>query len=87
MQCLDDKAIVPIGEPGKPTSATQRRHNASLTTPGKETLALDHDYHLCGIVPSVCLVVDIPDTQKGSFYQGNCQKQSSSSKQPHSPLN
>ena len=30
MQCLDDKAILPVGEPGKPTAAYSRSHNASL---------------------------------------------------------
>lgn len=71
MQCLDDKAIIPIGEPGKPTAATQRQHNSSLTTSANAVKALDHDYHLCGLVPSVCLMVEIPDSPRGSFYKGN----------------
>ena len=72
MQCLDDKAIIPVGEPGKPTAATNRRHNAGLvTSTGTGLLSLDHDYHLCGIIPSVCLQVDIPDEPRGSFYHGD----------------
>lgn len=30
----------------------------------------DHDYHLCGIVPSVILSVDVPTNADGSFYNG-----------------
>lgn len=69
--CLDDKAIVPIGNPGIPISTGVRGHNSSITsTEGHQLLALDHDFHLCGIVPSLALEVEIPDSIKHSFYQG-----------------
>ena len=72
MQCLDDKAIVPVGDPGKPMTAVSRSHHSGLTSGERnQLLCVDHDYHLCGIVPSVCLTVEIPDTPRGSFYHGD----------------
>lgn len=69
---LDDKAIVPIGEPGKPVSTNVRSHNASLvTTSSSVTLsALDHDYHVCGAVPSVAFKSDIPEDTTNTFFRG-----------------
>ncbi|XP_053395894.1 uncharacterized protein LOC123545597 [Mercenaria mercenaria] len=71
MQCLDDKAIIPIREPNRPTSACQRKHHGSLVAGENNLLTLDHDYHLCGIVPSVCLLVDIPEHFRDTFYHGD----------------
>ncbi|WAR02681.1 hypothetical protein MAR_009239 [Mya arenaria] len=31
---------------------------------------IDHDYHLAGIVSSVCLNVDIPESPRDLFYKG-----------------
>lgn len=71
-QCLDDKAIVPVGEPGRPVGAVNRAHNRGLvSSTGSRLLTLDHDFHICGIIPSVCLMVDIPDNARGSFYRGD----------------
>jgi hypothetical protein len=70
--CEDDKSIVPVGEPEKPVSALLRHHNRSLTTKDNTTIvALDHDYHVCGLVPSVTFKVNIPEDPRDSFYQGN----------------
>lgn len=72
MQCLDDKAIIPIGEPGKPTTVYSRIHNPGLVCGNTSPLlSLNHDFHICGLVPSVCLLVDIPNDIKGSFHHGN----------------
>lgn len=71
MQCMDDKAIVPVGEPHKPTPAVSRAHHRGLVNTNSANLTTDHDYHICGIVPSVCLFVDIPDNSRGSFYHGD----------------
>ena len=51
---IDDKAIVPVGEPDCPVSTRVRGHNQSLVPlNGSTLLALDHDFHGHEIVPSV----------------------------------
>ena len=67
----DDKAVIPIGEPNKPIASVNRSHNRSLTATSESTLlALDHDFHICGFVPSVIFDIHIPENPKDSFYQG-----------------
>nr|XP_022308033.1 uncharacterized protein LOC111114036 [Crassostrea virginica] len=68
--CLDDKSIVPIGEPGSPTSTGVRAHNKSLIPEGAKLSALDHDFHIHGAVPSVLLDVELPECKDDSFYNG-----------------
>lgn len=34
-------------------------------------VALDHDFHVAGIVPSVCFNVSIPESIHDSFYIGS----------------
>ena len=47
MICLDDKATVPLGEPGKPQATGVRGHNRSLAPLNGPVLsAMDHDFHL-----------------------------------------
>ena len=70
MISVDDKAIIPVGEPGLPVSTGVRGHNRSLVSAGHELAALDHDFHVSGLVPSVVLVVDLPDSRQDSFFQG-----------------
>ena len=68
---VDDKAIIPVGEPGMPVSTGVRGHNRSIVPlQGQGPAALDHDFHVCGIVPSVSLFVDIPESSFDSFYNG-----------------
>ena len=70
--CMDDKAIVPVGEPGIPISTGVRGHNKVLTpSEGPVLVATDHDFHLCGLVPSVVLVTEIPRDSKDSFFSGD----------------
>lgn len=46
-QCLDDKAIVPVGEPWRPVGAVNRAHNRGLvSSTGSRLLTLDHDFHI-----------------------------------------
>ena len=66
----DDKAIIPVGNPGSPLSATQRHHNRSLSATSGAAPASDHDFHTCGMVPSVIFNIDIPEAARDSFYQG-----------------
>ena len=70
MICVDDKAVVPIGEPDKPISTGVHAHNKSLTLSGMQLGALDHDFHIFGIVPSVLFHVDVPGDYRDGFYTG-----------------
>ena len=68
---VDDKATIPVGDPGCPLSMGVRGHNRSLVSlSGPQLHALDHDFHVCGIVPSVAFVVDIPESPADSFFSG-----------------
>ena len=69
---VDDKCIVPVGEPNCPISTGVRGHNRSLVpATGPQLQALDHDFHLHGIVPSVAFVIDIPERVSDTFYRGH----------------
>lgn len=69
--CLDDKAVVPIGEPGVPLSTGVRPHNRVIAPiDGQGPVAADHDFHVSGLVPSVAFVVNIPQNCSDSFFQG-----------------
>ena len=68
--CCDDKAIIPVGESMAPVSTGARARHRSLVANGQELLALDHDYHVAGIVPSVTFAVEIPENVQDSFYRG-----------------
>ena len=85
---VDDKAIVPIGEPDLPISTGMRGHNLSIVPlQGPGPVALDHDFHVHGVVPSVSFFVDIPQSSADSFYRGKpfvCCKDKVT--QPSSPL-
>ena len=70
---VDDKAIVPVGEPNCFLSTGVHGHNRSLVphgSGGPMLQALDHDFHMHGIVPSVAFFVDVPDNSADSFYRG-----------------
>ncbi|WAR16034.1 hypothetical protein MAR_030628 [Mya arenaria] len=69
-QCLDDKAIVPVGEPGHAVSAGVRIHHGGIVTASGQNIAMDHDFHIAGIVPLVCFNIDIPSNLNDSFYNG-----------------
>ena len=68
---VDDKAVVPVGEPNCPISTGVHGHNRSLVCSGSQLLALDHDFHIHGIVPSVAFFIDIPECVSDSFFRGN----------------
>ena len=67
---VDDKAIVPVGEPNLPISAFSRSHNRSLVLTSASLTALDRDFHIHDIVPSVAFIVNIPESVNDSFYSG-----------------
>ena len=66
---VDDKAIVPVGS-GQAVSTNVRRIGRSLVAGDTPLYALDHDYHVAGLVPSVALNILIPDDKNDSFYKG-----------------
>ena len=68
--CLDDKAIVPVGEPGHPVSTGVRAHNRVLAPVDQPIQCLDHDFHVAGLVPSVSLICEIPENASDSFFCG-----------------
>lgn len=68
--CLDDKSVVPVGEPGNPVASGVRAHNKSLVLTGVNIAALDHDFHIHGAIPSVLFNIDIPTSSSDSFYSG-----------------
>ena len=64
---VDDKAIVPMGEPDCPVSTGVRGHNRSLVPlDGPTLLTLDHDFHVHRIVPSVAFLLTF-QSPKDSF--------------------
>ena len=48
-----------------------RGHNRSLVCSNSQLVALDHDFHVHGIVLSVAFVVDIPENVSDSFFRGD----------------
>jgi len=67
--CSDDKAKVPVGNPGLPIS-TGVRGKKTITPTSSEMVAGDHDMHSCSLTPSVYLVCDVPDATEKSFVSG-----------------
>ena len=69
---LDDKAIVPVGELDRALGTGVRPHNRSLApaSGGPILNAFDHDFHVCGIIPSVVFRSEIPEDASSSFFEG-----------------
>ena len=67
---LDDKCCVPIGEPGQRQSSGVRAQQRSLRLVSVANMALDHNFHIAGAVPSVCVIIDIHKDSKDSFHGG-----------------
>ena len=74
--CLDDKAIVPVGEPGIPISTGVRGHNKVLTpSDDPKLVCTDHDFHIAGLVPSVTIVSRIPRHSNDTCFDENMLQQ------------
>jgi hypothetical protein len=54
----DDKCKVSIGEPSIPIQRAQKG-KVSIVHCGFELVAVDHDFHVCNLNPSVKLLTDI----------------------------
>ena len=68
----DDKAKTPVGGT-VPISTGVRANNSGIVAVGDEARmkALDHEFHVGNITPSVTLLAKIPDSIAGSFFIGN----------------
>ena len=67
--CLDDKHRIKVGEPGFPLAAAERGRRV-LVTQGSSFQVGDHDFTIFSLIPSVCLLVDIPTSVESSWYTG-----------------
>ena len=66
---VDDKHRIKVGEPGFPLAAVERGKEVIVSL--NETFVVgDHDFAKFSVIPSVCLLVDIPESFEGSWYQG-----------------
>ena len=68
--CLDDKHRIKIGEPNFPL-ATAERGRRVLVSRGSSFEVGDHDFSVFSLIPSVCLLVDIPPSVESSWYTGS----------------
>eukprot|EP00117_Sycon_ciliatum_P002691 scpid45083/ scgid7803/ len=66
---LDDKHMLKVGEPNFPVAAVDRG-KAVLVSKDVAFVVADHDFTKVKLVPSVALVVDIPESVCDSFYRG-----------------
>ncbi|XP_062616566.1 uncharacterized protein LOC134278262 [Saccostrea cucullata] len=69
MVCCDDKAKVPIGDPGTAVS-TGVRGKKSIVPTSSTLVALDHDMTRCSLTPSVVLQCQVPKSVDKSFVRG-----------------
>lgn len=68
--CIDDKHRIKVGEPNFPVAAAERGREVIVSI--NDTLAVgDHDFTKFSLIPSVALVVDIPESMEGSWYTGD----------------
>ncbi|CAG8782693.1 15632_t:CDS:1, partial [Rhizophagus irregularis] len=66
---LDDKHRCKVGEPGFPVAAIERGKKVVVSKDTTFTVA-DHDFTKTGIIPSVVMICDIPESINGDFYVG-----------------
>lgn len=66
---VDDKHRIKVGEPGFPLAAVERGKEVIVSM--RETFVVgDHDFAKFSLIPSVTLLVNIPETFSGSWYEG-----------------
>lgn len=66
---LDDKHHCKVGEPNHPVAAVERGKSV-LVSLKKSFFVSDHDFTRFSLIPSVVLVVDIPNSPDESFLRG-----------------
>ena len=67
--CIDDKHRIKVGEPGFPIAAVERGKEVIVSLNVTYTVG-DHDFTKFSFIPSVSLLIDIPETIMGSWYRG-----------------
>ena len=67
--CLDDKHRIKVGEPNFPVAAAERGKQV-LVSLNQQFCVGDHDFTKFALVPSVSLMVNIPASVEGSWYEG-----------------
>ena len=67
--CLDDKHRVKVGEPNFPVASAERGRQV-LVRESENLLVGDHDFTKFSIIPSVTLMVNIPEEISDSWYDG-----------------
>ena len=72
MFACDDKAKIPIGEPGFAVS-TGVRGKQTIVPTSTTLVAGDHDMTKSSLTPSVSLQCEIPDNSEQSFVRGKVQ--------------
>ena len=68
--CMDDKHRIKVGEPNYPVAAAERGKKV-LVKRNESFQVGDNDFTKFSLIPSVSLVVDIPDDVTQSWYTGN----------------
>lgn len=69
MISIDDKHRLKVGEPGFPVAAAERGRRVIVRS-GTTFKVGDHDFTKFSIIPSVVLLIDIPETIEDSWYRG-----------------
>lgn len=69
MLSIDDKHRMKVGEPGFPVAAAERGRRVMVRS-GTTFEVGDHDFTKFSIVPSVVLLIDIPEKIDESWYHG-----------------
>ena len=67
--CMDDKHRLKVGEPNYPVAAVERGRRV-LVSRNLTFEVADHDFTRFSLIPSVSLVVDIPEDVTDSWYSG-----------------
>ena len=69
MVCLDNKHRIKVGEPGLPMTSVERGKKV-LVSLNQTFEVCDHNFTCFSLIPSVTLLIDIPDKIDESWYEG-----------------
>ena len=67
---VGDKHRVKVGEPSCPVAAAERGRQVIVRS-GTNFQVSDHDFTRFSVIPSVALIVDVPDVISESWYEGS----------------
>jgi len=83
---LDDKHRYKVGESGFPVAAVEREKKIIVSRDTTFAVA-DHNYTKTGIIPSIAMICNIPESINSDFYAGKvCIRLKDPIFQPSSPL-